>query len=112
MQHSRKHKVVCVFQFTNALRLGIDFDQGFSDDSQIFPLAPLFPAINRLLCGFRFLAGHTSSRQFYGFQYFDIARAAAEVSGKSFLDFIREGRGVSSRSAFAVRRIPGVQYPH
>jgi hypothetical protein len=44
MQHSRKNKVVCVFQFTNALRLGIDLDQGFSDDSQTLPLAAVIPS--------------------------------------------------------------------
>src|SRR5215510_5036974 len=44
VEHSWKHKIVCVFQFANALRLGIDLDQGFSDDAQTFSLASVSPS--------------------------------------------------------------------
>src|SRR5437016_12486970 len=61
---------------------------GFPTTRKLLRLPPLFPAINGLLGGFRLFARHTGSRQFYCFEYFDIAGAAAKVPGQSFFDFI------------------------
>src|SRR5215471_7386212 len=62
--------------------------KGFPTTRKSFRLPPLFPAINRLPGRFRLLAADTRSRQLHRFQYFDIARAAAEVPGEGFLDFV------------------------
>ena len=35
MQHSRKHKVICILQFADALRFGVDFDEGLSNYTQV-----------------------------------------------------------------------------
>src|SRR5262245_53024181 len=49
---------------------------------------PLFPAIQRLPGGLRLLTANTSGRQFHRFEYFDVARAAADVPRESLFDFV------------------------
>src|SRR5690349_6593630 len=50
--------------------------------------SPLFPAIQRLLGGLRLLTAETSSRQFHRFEYFDVARATADVSGEGLFNLV------------------------
>src|SRR5207237_4660916 len=63
-------------------------------------LPPLFPAIQRLLGGLRLLTADTRGRQFHRFEYFDIARAAADVPGQGLLDFIARGPGTVFEQSF------------
>src|SRR5262249_16741030 len=39
MQHSWKYKVICILQFADALRLGVDFDEELSNYAQVISLA-------------------------------------------------------------------------
>ena len=65
------------------------------------------------LLGSAGLPGHACGGQLHRLKYFYVAGAAADVAGKRFLDPLAgEGCGVTSNSAFAVSRSPGVQYPH
>src|SRR5262245_48169520 len=61
---------------------------GFPTTRKPFRLPSLLPAINGLLSRFCLFAVDARGRQLHRFQYFDIAGAAAEVSGEGFLDFI------------------------
>src|ERR1043166_5494670 len=73
--------------------LASTFVKGFPTTRKRSRLPPLLPAIDRLLCGFRFLAGHASRGQLHGFEYFDITGASAKIARQSFLDLIPRRTG-------------------
>src|SRR5215472_1361373 len=59
---------------------------GFPMTRRSFRSAPLAPPINTLFAGFSRLAGHPCGSQLHGFEYLEVAGAAANVSGESLLD--------------------------
>ena len=106
VRHAREDEVVGEARLARDLRPGVDLGQPLPDDRPGGARAALIGAAPGAAPIVRSAASSTASRIFvYPVQRQRLPASAARIASRS-------GRGVASSRACAVRRIPGVQYPH